>query len=62
MSRDSASETEAYRQLHEAFDRILACYLLEHPRSLPSQITALDLLRWLARRSGYLNQNGGVEP
>lgn len=38
------------RELHDALDLLIAQYLLEHPKALPSQTSVLQLAQWNCAR------------
>ncbi len=46
----------------EALDRVLAQYLLAHPKAMPSKTSVIDILEWLKARGEQLpEQRGRVE-
>ncbi len=52
LLRGRAAEVKRWRELHNEFDTLLAAYLVAHPKSMPSTISALDLMQWSAQKAG----------
>ncbi len=57
-ARKAGFETQArprvlsHQELHQALDLLLAQFLLEHPKKMPSRISVMELLTWSNARLG----------